>query len=162
MNETNFYHLLPKKQAAAGALFFNSTGQLLILHPTYKNRWEIPGGAIEENESPKEAVEREIREELGLNIKVKRMLVCDYWHPFNGQPENFRFIFEGGVLADEEIKTIKLKEDEIASFEFMAIDSDEQRKQIAEHHGLGPRVLKALEAMNENRTFYLENAKDVS
>jgi 8-oxo-dGTP pyrophosphatase MutT (NUDIX family) len=37
---------------------------VLLLEPTYKNDWEIPGGIIEDNESPKECCEREVFEEL--------------------------------------------------------------------------------------------------
>lgn len=41
-------------------LFFDKNWRILLLEPTYKDNWEIPGGIIEENESPKEACEREI------------------------------------------------------------------------------------------------------
>lgn len=33
-------------------------------------KWEFPGGKIEENESKKECLKREIKEELALNIQV--------------------------------------------------------------------------------------------
>ncbi|MCR5088708.1 MAG: (deoxy)nucleoside triphosphate pyrophosphohydrolase [Oscillospiraceae bacterium] len=36
----------------------------------YKGRWEFPGGKIEPEETPQQALEREIREELDLGIAV--------------------------------------------------------------------------------------------
>jgi len=38
--------------------------------------WTIPGGDIEENETSKQALIREIQEETGINIKVIRMVGC--------------------------------------------------------------------------------------
>ena len=35
-----------------------------------KGKWELPGGKIEDNESPVEAIIREIKEELNTDIKV--------------------------------------------------------------------------------------------
>jgi 8-oxo-dGTP diphosphatase len=34
----------PMKYVSAGALFFDEQGRLLIVKPTYKDGWEIPGG----------------------------------------------------------------------------------------------------------------------
>ena len=52
-------------RVAAGALFFDDQGRVLLVHPTYKDTWDIPGGYVERGESPAAACRRELKEELG-------------------------------------------------------------------------------------------------
>lgn len=40
----------------------------------YKDKWEFPGGKIEENEAKEETIIREIKEELDASIKVEKFL----------------------------------------------------------------------------------------
>ena len=48
----------------------------------YKDWWEFPGGKIEENETPEDALVREIREELDTLISVDRYLTTvEYDYP---------------------------------------------------------------------------------
>src|SRR4030042_1026069 len=42
---------LPKKRIAVGVLLFNDDNQLLVLKPSYKDHWTIPGGVVNEYES---------------------------------------------------------------------------------------------------------------
>ena len=45
----------------------------------YKDGWEFPGGKVEKNESPEEAVVREIKEELNVTIAVEKYIGTIEW-----------------------------------------------------------------------------------
>lgn len=77
----NYYKNLPKKRMGAGALFFNENNEMLVVKPTYKDHWSIPGGVVEENESPRIACIREVKEEIGLEIRELKFLCVDWTSP---------------------------------------------------------------------------------
>ncbi|MCP4424657.1 MAG: NUDIX hydrolase, partial [Chloroflexi bacterium] len=119
MSDKSYQRQLPQKRMSAGALFFDEAGRLLLVEPTYKPNWEIPGGAVELNESPLEACAREVKEELGLERPFHRLLCVDYLRESGDKTEALIFIFLGGVLTESEIKFIRLPAAELRSFSFL-------------------------------------------
>jgi len=62
-----------------GALIFNNQGKIFLAKrgPKAKNergKWEIPGGAVEFNETLEEALKREVFEEYEIKIVIKKLL----------------------------------------------------------------------------------------
>lgn len=53
----------------------------------FKGKWDLPGGFIEERESPEEGLRREMKEELGIDLKDVRLLAVTgpAHYPFGGQ-----------------------------------------------------------------------------
>ena len=64
------------------AAIIHSEGSILATQRGYGDfagGWEFPGGKIEEGESPEEAVVREIKEELDVDVRVESLLTTvDY------------------------------------------------------------------------------------
>ena len=76
------YWDLPSIPVSAGALIFDRGGRLLILKPTYKPGWTIPGGVMEaDGETPWQACQREVREECGLEVSRGRLACMDFRPP---------------------------------------------------------------------------------
>ena len=76
----------------------------------FKGQWEFPGGKIEKGETPEEAIRREIREELEVEIEVGPLLgTIEYDYP------NFHLSMDT-FLAEVREGTIVLKEAEAAKW----------------------------------------------
>lgn len=62
-------------RASAGAVIINTEGMVLALERVlFKNAWQMPQGGVEENETPYEAVLREVEEETGLSADDLELL----------------------------------------------------------------------------------------
>ncbi|MGW7573560.1 NUDIX domain-containing protein [Streptomyces sp. NPDC054765] len=106
---------------AAGALFFNDQDQVLLVKPSYKPKWEIPGGYIEHGESPLAACRREVKEELGISPGIGPLLVVD-WAPSDAEGDKVLYVFNGGQLLADEVAAITLAPDELLAAEFHPVE----------------------------------------
>ena len=61
-------HITPK--VGAQAAIFDQQGKILLVRRSDDGRWSLPCGWVELNESPQQALRRELREETGLAIRV--------------------------------------------------------------------------------------------
>ncbi|MCZ7420587.1 NUDIX hydrolase [Verrucosispora sp. WMMA2121] len=110
---------MTRVRAAAGIILRDKASRVLLVSPTYKDVWEIPGGMVEPDESPADACVREVREELGLSVSAGALLCVD-WVPASPPWDGgLMFVFDGGVLTPDQIATIRLSPDELGRFDFI-------------------------------------------
>lgn len=110
------------KRVAAGACFLDETGRILLVNPTYKPQWEIPGGMVEADETPMNACRREVLEEIGLTIEPGPLLSIGYLHSHGNRSDALRFIFWGGVLDAATIDRIVLQAAELSEYRFVTLE----------------------------------------
>jgi ADP-ribose pyrophosphatase YjhB (NUDIX family) len=114
---------LPGIPVSAGALIFDRAGRLLILKPTYKTGWTIPGGVMEaDGETPWDACRREVREECGIEVHGGRLACTDFRPGRAGRPGGIRFLFDCGPVGDAALAAITLQTEEIAEYRLVPLD----------------------------------------
>jgi ADP-ribose pyrophosphatase YjhB (NUDIX family) len=151
---SQWWEKLPRKREAADALLLDETGRPLIVKNSWNDAWNLPGGVLDVNESPRAGAEREIEEELGLRITMGRLLVVDWEPPTEALPtDGLMSLFDGGVLTAEEIAAIRLQETEIQAYRFAAPDEFPATLPAI----LGRRLRVALSVRESGNTAYLEN-----
>lgn len=103
---------MPRKRIGAGIVAVDDQMRVLLVEPTYKSNWEVPGGLVELREPPREAVARECREELGIDVEVGRLLVMDWVPPRRLPDDGLMLLYAAGpidstqiVLPPEELKS---------------------------------------------------------
>lgn len=116
-----------RKRVAADVLLRDEQGRVVLVNPTYKDFWDLPGGMVEGNEPPTIAAAREVLEELGVQVNVGRLLVLDWEAPHGPWDDQLVFVFDGGVLGPEQIGALHVSDPEISEFEIVEIGDARRR-----------------------------------
>ncbi len=106
-----------KYRKCVGMMILNANKEILVGrrldHPS--GYWQMPQGGIDENENPKEAVWREMMEEIGTN-KAKLIKVSNQWINYDIPPETLKTLPWGHKYIGQRQKWF--------AFEFLGEDED--------------------------------------
>ncbi|MEV6985591.1 NUDIX hydrolase [Sphaerisporangium sp. NPDC051017] len=144
-----YYSRLATVHAATGALITDPAGRVLIVKPNYRPHWLVPGGMVDDGERPDVACARELKEELGLDLQIGRLLVVD-WAPAYGSRSRpiIYFLFDGGT---PHTLHLALQHDELDDYAFVAPVEAAARLSST----VAARVPAALAARASGTTIYL-------
>ena len=131
----------PLSTVAGGLLLRDPSRRILLVRPSYKDGWDIPGGIAERGESPRECCRREIVEELGMPLAVGRLLVVDFFLLPGAASGSFRFVYDGGILEPQIAASIRLDPTELVEWRFVDVGtldlfvSDPKARRLRAAHG---------------------------
>jgi 8-oxo-dGTP diphosphatase len=149
---------LAKRRMAASALLRDESGRVLLVDPSYKVPWDLPGGAVEAEESPHAACRREVAEELGLDRSPGVIVAVDWVPSRPERAEGVVIVYDSGVLSAADIKEIVLGDDELAGYAFVDLDN------VAELVTplLARRIKASIQAVADGTVAALENGVPVT
>ena len=91
----------------------------------FKGKWEFPGGKVNSGETPREALVREIREELDVTVGVGELIgTVEYDYPaFHLSMDCFLCVVKDGEIVLREAEDAKwLGKDELYSVDWLPAD----------------------------------------
>jgi len=88
----------PRFTVTAGAVITDNQGRVLLLKHRFRpgTGWGMPGGFMEEGEQPEEALRRELREEVGLEVEKLELLLTRAFKI----PRQVEIVFTARAIGD--------------------------------------------------------------
>jgi len=123
------FHVCMERRVGAGIILQDSEGRLLLQKRVDDGKWSIPGGWMEEGETPERAAIRETKEETGLDIALMQLLDVHV-----REDGSVHLLFEAQLLSGKPRTS-----NENTEIRYIAYDDVEQW-----HHDQGECVARAL------------------
>ena len=136
-----------KLRLGTSAIIFNNEGKFLLTKRADNGQWCLPGGAVESGESLAEACEREVFEETGLSVRVKR-LVGVYSHPDQlvVYPDGHKAFIVAIHFEAEAIDGELGLSNETADFGYFTLEETESLEMLGKHR---ERIIDSLRDQKE-------------
>ncbi|RJQ36588.1 NUDIX hydrolase [Candidatus Microgenomates bacterium] len=125
----------------AGCVILQNKSVLLLKRK--KTGWlELPGGKVEENETPENAAKRELKEELGVDVEILKKIGKE---EFNENGKAYEYIwFLAKIINEQNLKV--LEKDTFESFEYLPLNKLSSTKLSPNMQNLKNFLIHASEA----------------
>jgi mutator protein MutT len=152
--QNNSIQSLPVPTIGVGGIIFNNQKQVLMIQrnqPPAMGFWSVPGGKLEPGESLSEACQREIKEETGLETKVKNIVAI-----VERRIEGFHYVIIDylALLMDEE-NIFPIAQSDVAEARWISLEHLADYKLVA---GLTEIIMRTYSVYSDN---YLAGLYDV-
>lgn len=100
--------LHPRFAVTAGAVVTDARGRVLLLKHRFRPGadWGLPGGFMEQGEQPDEALRRELREEVGLEVKKLKLFTTRAFKT----PKQVEIVFTARAVGDPKQLSFEIQE----------------------------------------------------
>lgn len=143
---------LPVKRNIAQGLLRNEVGDVLLCELTYKRDWDLPGGVVDPRESPAACVEREVSEELDLDVVAGELLAVNWLPPYRGWDDAVLFLHDLGTMPAATADRLNLLKREIKGVHWVA------PADVGDHVAAYTATMLAHVLAHPGHTAYLENS----
>ena len=152
-NPNQFYLALPAKRMASAILLVTDQNQVVVVKPTYKSQWEVPGGIVEKEESPLRGALREVKEELNITLSADDIVLAslDYMAAGKVKSEALMFLFATRIPQD---RLLDIRTDNQEISEYRIIAPTEATTYLGDM--LGARVQRGVHAFLHGTVAYFE------
>jgi len=98
----------PRFAVTAGGIISDANGRVLLLKHRFRpgSGWGLPGGFIEEGEQPEEALRRELREEIGLEVGQPKLFAVRAFK----EPKQIEIVFSCQAEGDLDQLNFEIKQ----------------------------------------------------
>jgi 8-oxo-dGTP diphosphatase len=143
---------LPRKRLIAHVLMRDSRGRVLLCETQFKPDWELPGGIVEAGEPPRVGAVREVREELGIDLDLGRLMITDWMPPYLGWEDALELIYDGGMIEETDLGSLTLQPTEIRRVALVTLEEAASLVTPISH-----RRLSVASTLGPGESSYLEN-----
>lgn len=100
----------PRVRNAARGIVLRDDGKIAVFNKSFKNEYKLPGGGIENNESPEEAFKREVLEETGCYVEIIKKLGITEEYKTRDNYMQKSYVYIGKVVKDTNKLNVTEKE----------------------------------------------------
>ncbi|MBQ9319143.1 MAG: NUDIX domain-containing protein [Bacilli bacterium] len=100
----------PLIRMSARGIVIRNDGKIAIFHKLLKNEYKLPGGGIENDETPEDAFKREVLEETGCVVEIIEKLGLTEEYKYKTNFKQISNVFIGKVIEDTKKLSVTQKE----------------------------------------------------